>query len=67
MDVYNDLPVMTAQTEPHGKDHFPKKLAGKNFSRGTSALDALAEHSLGGFLETEPDLYTISDILVRYQ
>jgi len=67
MDAHNDLPVMTSQTGPHRKDHFPKKSAGKIFPRGTPALDALAEYSLSGFLETEPDLYTISDIRVRYQ
>ena len=67
MDTYNDLPVMTSQTGPHRKDHFPKMSAGKNFPRGTPALDALAEHSLAGFLESEPDIYAVSDIKVRYR
>jgi len=67
MGAHNDHPVMTVQTGPHAKDHSPKKPAGKNFHRDISSLDALAEYSLSGFLENEPDLYTISDIRVRYR
>jgi len=29
-------------------------------------LYAIEEHSLSGFLEAEPDLYTASDVKVRY-
>jgi hypothetical protein len=29
------------------------------------ALYAVEEHSLSGFLENEPDLYTVADIKVR--
>ena len=34
---------------------------------GSDGLFALSEHSVSGFLEDEPDLYTVADIKVRYR
>jgi hypothetical protein len=67
MDAHNDFPVMTAQAAPRAKGPLPKKAAGKKGNKGTSALDATAEYSLTGFLEDEPDIYSVSDIKVRYR
>ncbi len=67
MDAHNNFLVMTAQAAPRAKDHSAKKAAGKKGSRGTTALNALAEYSLTGFLEEEPDIYAVSDIKVRYR
>jgi len=67
MDAPNNFFVMTAQAAPSAKDHSIKKAAGKKGSRGTTALNALVEYSLTGFLEVEPDLYAVSDIKVRYR
>jgi hypothetical protein len=68
MEQYNDSVLMTAQAAPPGsKDHPSKKAAGKKGGRGTTALNALAEYSLDGFLVNEPDIYSVSDIKVRYR
>ncbi len=32
-----------------------------------ATLAALSEYSLSDFLETEPDLYSVSDLKVRYR
>ena len=59
---------MTANAAPRvHKDHSGKKNAGKKGSGGKAALDAMAEYSLSGFLEDEPDIYSVSDIKVRYR
>ena len=58
---------MTAQAAPRAKSPLPKKAAGKKGSRGMTALNATAEYSLSGFLEDEPDIYSVSDIKVRYR
>jgi hypothetical protein len=41
-----------------------KSVGDKN--TGKDALYSVEEHSLSGFLENEPDLYTVADIKVRY-
>lgn len=68
MDADSDTVLMTAQAAPRvPKDHPSKKTAGKKGSRGTTALNAVAEYTLTGFLDEEPDIYSVSDIKVRYR
>lgn len=68
MEQYDDSVLMTAQAAPTGsKVHPSKKSSGKKSSRSTSALNAIAEYSLDGFLVNEPDIYSVSDIKVRYR
>lgn len=49
------------------KDTAGKKQLAKKERRKKSALDIMAEYSLSGFLENEPDLYSVSDINVRHR
>jgi hypothetical protein len=61
---------MTAQAESRLTKNPPaKKVAESAGAKGETknALYAVEEHSLSGFLENEPDLYTVADIKVRYQ
>lgn len=59
---------MTARAAPRvQKDSAGKKTSGKKGTGGKRALDAMAEYSLSGFLEDEPDIYSVSDIKVRYR
>lgn len=59
---------MTAPAAPRvHKEPAGKKTSGKKESRKKSALDEMGEYSLSGFLENEPDLYSVSDIKVRYR
>lgn len=44
----------------------PAKPAGEKHAT-KDALYAIEEHSLSGFLENEPDLYSVSDVKVRYE
>ncbi len=44
----------------------PAKSAGDEHA-AKDALYAIEEYSLSGFLENEPDLYTVADIKVQYQ
>ena len=68
MDTGSHFLLMTVQAALRGlKDQPEKKTSGKKGSRGTPALHAIAEYSLTGFLEEEPDLYSVSDIKVRYR
>jgi len=67
MDAHNDFLVMTVQAAPRAKDHSSKKDTGKKSRRGMTPQNAIAEHSLTSFLEEEPDIYTVSDINVRYR
>jgi hypothetical protein len=62
---------MTAQAakaapadQPAKKNTGRKK---KTDKRGKDALTALSEYSLSEFLENEPDLYSVSDLKVRYK
>jgi len=51
------------------KDH-PAKKPGKTWAKegeGKETLYAVSEHSLSGFLESEPDIYSKADIKVRYR
>ena len=60
---------MTAQAPSRlSKDH-PAKKPGKTKAKegeGKEALYAVSEHSLTGFLESEPDIYSVADIKVQY-
>jgi len=67
MDAHDVFLVMTVQAPPHAKDHASKKAADKKSRRGPTSLNTMAEHSLTGFLEEEPDIYAVSDIKVRYR
>lgn len=63
--------IMTAQVASRLTKRHPaaKKTAKPREKKGEvmDALYAIEEHSLSGFLEEEPDLYTVADIKVRYQ
>jgi hypothetical protein len=39
----------------------------KTVKQPKNALAALSEYSLSEFLENEPDLYSVSDLKVRYK
>ena len=49
---------------PAKKNTARQKKAGKP---GKNTLAALSEYSLSEFLENEPDLYSVSDLKVRYK
>jgi hypothetical protein len=61
---------MTAQAASRVTKSHPAKKTAKSAENEDTAKDALyavEEHSLSGFLENEPDLYTVADIKVRYR
>ena len=61
---------MTAQAASLVAKSHPAKKTVKSVGNEDTAKDALyavVEHSLSGFLENEPDLYTVADIKVRYR
>jgi hypothetical protein len=54
-----------APADPSAKKNTARqKKAGKP---GKNTLAALSEYSLSEFLENEPDLYSVSDLKVRYK
>jgi len=63
--------IMTAQAASLVAKGHPaaKKMATSSGKEGEAqdALYAGEEHSLSGFLENEPDLYTVADIKVQYR
>jgi hypothetical protein len=71
MEIDNDKDMMTAHTAPRvRKDHHTKKSFPKEKTKEGEAqniLYAVSEHSLSGFLEDEPDIYSVSDLKVRYR
>ena len=71
MEADNDKAMMTAQAIPRvRKDHHTKKSSAKqetNEGEAKNALYAVLEHSLSKFLEDEPDIYSLSDLKVRYR
>jgi len=71
METDNDNHMMTAQAAPRvRKDHHIKKSSAKQNSKIVNTkniLYAISEHSLSGFLDDEPDLYSVSDLKVRYR
>ena len=44
-----------------------KKIDALLYERETVSMMKLAERSLRGFLESEPDIYKIEDLKVRYK
>ena len=62
---------MTVQAESRmPKDHSGKKSSAKSKIKdggGKDTLYAVSEHSLSGFLDNEPDIYTVADLKVRYR
>jgi hypothetical protein len=62
------MTVRAAPREPADpsakKNTARQKKAGKP---GKNTLAALSEYSLSEFLENEPDLYSVSDLKVRYK
>ena len=62
--------IMTSQAASRlPKDH-PVKKPGRSKAKNGAEKDSLyavSEHSLSGFLDNEPDLYSVSDIKVRYR
>ena len=61
--------IMTAQAASRlPKDHPVKKQGKSKAKEGEGdSLYAVSEHSLAGFLDNEPDLYSVADIKVRYR
>jgi len=51
------------------KENPGKKISGRPVKKkgNREMLYAVAEHSLAGFLEDEPDLYSVADVKVRYR
>jgi hypothetical protein len=59
---------MTAGTVARVPKQNPgKKISGRQITKkgNREMLYAVAEHSLAGFLEDEPDLYSVADVKVR--
>lgn len=68
METHDDSLVMAARTAPRvSRNVSRKKAVGKISDGRSSTLDAAAEYSLKDFLTDEPDLYSVSDIKVRYR
>ena len=71
METENDKAMMTAQAAPRvRKNHPAKKSAAQQKTHDgetKNILYAVSEHSLYGFLEDEPDIYSVSDLKVRYR
>jgi hypothetical protein len=71
MEADNKKNIMTAQAAPRmPKDHHGKKTSGKHKKKSgerKTSLYSVSEHSLSGFLEDEPDLYSVADLKVRYR
>ena len=64
------MSIMTPQAASRmPKDH-PAKKPGKPKIKKEGRKDSLhdiSEYSLSGFLDNEPDIYTVADIKVRYR
>ncbi|HOX34946.1 MAG TPA: hypothetical protein P5217_09590 [Methanoregulaceae archaeon] len=61
--------MMTPQAKVP-RNHAEKKSPGKTTRSSTKkkkALYEVSEYSLAGFLDNEPDLYSVADLKVRYQ
>ena len=71
METDNDNVMMTVEAAPRvRKDHPEKKTVARHKTHEgetKNALYAVSEHSLSRFLEDEPDIYSVSDLKVRYR
>ena len=69
METENENDMMTAEAASRlPKDHHGKKSAGKLKKapqKQKDTLCAVSEYSLSGFLDNEPDLYSVADVKVR--
>ncbi len=60
--------IMTAQAASRSPKDHPAKKGGRSQTKDRKdGLYAVAEHSLSGFLDSEPDIYTVADVKVRYR
>jgi hypothetical protein len=71
IDAKGEKNMMTAEAASRlPKDHPGKKSSGKPKKvpqKNKDLLTAVSEYSLAGFLEEEPDLYSVADVKVRYR
>ena len=71
METENDKAMMTAQAAPRVRKNHPAKKSAdqqkKHEGETKNILYAVSEYSLSGFLEDEPDIYSVSDLKVRYR
>jgi len=71
MEIDNDKDMMAVQAAHRGrKDHLPKKSSTERKAKEGGAKNVfcvVSEHSLSGFLEDEPDIYSVADLKVRYR
>jgi hypothetical protein len=71
METDNDKDMMTTQVASRvRKEHHTKRSSAKQATgddKIKNVLYALSEHSLSNFLDDEPDLYSVSDLKVRYR
>jgi hypothetical protein len=71
MEPDGEKTSMTAEAAPRlPKDHHGKKSSGKPAKakeKRKDTLSAVSEYSLSGFLDDEPDLYSVADLKVRYR
>ena len=71
MEIDNDNYMMAAQAVPRvRKDQRTKKSSAQHKTpegKTKNFLYAVSEHSLSGFLDDEPDIYSVSDLKVRYR
>lgn len=67
----NDKDMMAAQAALDiRKDHPARKSSAQSKTRkgeGKNSIYSVSEYSLSGFLEDEPDIYSVSDLKVRYR
>jgi len=70
-DTENNRTMMAVQAAPWmRKNHPAKKSAAQQKTHEgeiKNSLYAVSEHSLSGFLEDVPDIYSVSDLKVRYR
>ena len=71
MDTDNDKDMMTDSGSTRvRKDHAAKKSSAQQKTKegkGKNLLNAVSEYSLCGFLEDQPEIYSVSDLKVRYR
>jgi len=71
MEIENDTCMMTAY-EGHGvrKDYRTKKSSAHRKTpepKTKNILSVVSEHARSGFPDDEPDIYSVSDLKVRYR
>jgi hypothetical protein len=70
MESENDKDMMTGQEASPVRKYHPAKKSSSPEKKDKGVTKnvpcAVSEHSLSGFLEDEPDIYSVSDLKVRY-